>query len=272
MSKKIDIKGQQFGYLTVLRESKERKDGEIAWVCKCVCGNEIVVRGKCLRQRKTQSCGCKKSQLLRDSKYIDLTGHRFGRLVVTGFSNKTENRIYYWKCQCDCGNEIVASGNNLKSGNTKSCGCLNKEKMIETHKTHGMFGTRIYGIWNGLIMRCENKKIPLYKRDGGRGISVCKEWHNFEAFYKWAMENGYRDDLTIDRIDYNGNYEPSNCRWTDNITQANNTRRNFYITYNGETHTLAEWSRILGFNYDLVKHRLYNGWDFYRAINTPKLK
>lgn len=205
-------------------------------------------------------------------KIKDLTGQRFGRLAVVSISHKGEGRKYYWKCKCDCGNEVVVCGSNLKSGNTKSCGCLNIEKMIEGHKTHGMFGTRIYRIWNGIIMRCENKKIPLYERYGGRGISVCNEWHEFEIFYNWAISNGYSDNLTIDRVDYNGNYEPSNCRWVDIITQANNTRRNLYIDYNGEIHTLAEWSRILDFKYDLVKHRLYSGWDFESAISTPKLK
>lgn len=202
----------------------------------------------------------------------DITGKKFGRLTVLGISHKGERRKYFWKCRCDCGNEIIAEGSNLKSGNTKSCGCLNTERRISRQKKHGMFGTRIYGIWNGMHMRCEDKNIPLYERYGAKGISVCKEWKKFENFYNWSIENGYRDDLTIDRIDYNGNYEPSNCRWVDNITQANNTSRNLYIEYNGETHTLAEWSRILDFPYDLVKHRLYNGWDFYTAINTPKLK
>lgn len=202
----------------------------------------------------------------------DITGERFSRLTVIGISHRNERRRYFWKCKCDCGNEIIVSSNNLKSGNTKSCGCLNKEKMIARKKTHGMYGTRIYSIWNNMIMRCEDKNIPLYERYGARGITVCDEWKNFDNFYKWAMENGYSDNLTIDRINYNGNYEPSNCRWAGIITQANNTRRNFYIEYQGETHTLAEWSRIIGFKYDLVKHRLYNGWDFETAIKTPILK
>lgn len=200
----------------------------------------------------------------------DLKGQRFGKLTVLEISHRGKDRKYFWKCRCDCGNEIVVAGSNLKTGNTKSCGCLNTEKRIERKKTHGMYGTRIYRIWNGIIMRCEDKNIPLYERYGGKGISVCSEWHDFKVFYKWAIENGYQENLTIDRIDYNGNYEPSNCRWADAITQANNTSRNFYIKYNGETHTLTEWSRILNFSYELVKHRLYRGWDFEKAINTPK--
>lgn len=205
-------------------------------------------------------------------KVKDLTGKRFHRLVVLGFSHKNKNRKYFWKCKCDCGNELIIPSYNLVSGNTKSCGCLNKEKMIARKKTHGMYGTRIYSIWNNMIMRCENKNIPLYERYGSVGISVCAEWKKFENFYQWAIKNGYNEKLTLDRIDYNGNYEPNNCRWADYYTQNNNTKRNIYIEYNGEVHTLSEWSRILNFKYDLIKQRLYRGWDFEKAINTPPLK
>lgn len=200
------------------------------------------------------------------SKVIDLTGEKYGRLTVVEFSHRDKNRRYYWSCKCDCGNIVIVSGNNLKSGNTKSCGCLNTLKRIQRKKTHGMYGTRIYRIWNGMIMRCTNQNIPIYNNYGARGISVCNEWRKFNNFYKWAINNGYSDDLTIDRINNNGNYEPSNCRWVDYIEQANNTRRNLYIEYHGETKTLAQWSRILGFSYDLVKGRLYAGWSFEKAI------
>lgn len=140
-------------------------------------------------------------------------------------------------------------------------------------KTHGLTNTRLYRIWCNMKTRCYCKTDFHYPRYGARGIVVCTEWKNdFQAFYDWSMSNGYSDDLTIDRIDVNGNYEPQNCRWADNFTQANNTRRNRYYTYNNETHTLTEWSRIVGIKREILKDRIFKlGWSFEDAIKTPKM-
>lgn len=140
-------------------------------------------------------------------------------------------------------------------------------------KSHGMTNTRLYGIWSNMKTRCYCKTDPHYKRWGGRGIQVCDEWKNsFTSFYQWAVENGYEDTLTIDRIDNDKNYEPSNCRWATLIEQANNTRNSRYYTHNGETHTMAEWSRILGINREVLKDRVFKlGWSFEEAVRTPKL-
>lgn len=134
---------------------------------------------------------------------------------------------------------------------------------------HGMKKTRIYKSWERIKRRCNNPKT--YKNYGGRGIKVCDEWSkDFMAFYEWAMANGYRDDLTIDRIDVNGNYEPNNCRWVTMKEQENNRRNNHHITYNGETHTIAEWGDILNIPYKVLLQRITTyKWSIEKAFNIP---
>lgn len=155
---------------------------------------------------------------------IDLIGKRFGRLLVLSRVDKTNNGNYKWLCKCDCGNEKEILGDSLNSGRTQSCGCLHKEKVKEANGRHWGRGTRLYNIWSGMRSRCHSKGHTGFKNYGGRGITVCKEWSNYCVFRDWALSNGYKDNLTIDRIDVNGNYEPSNCRWVDWTTQARNKR------------------------------------------------
>jgi hypothetical protein len=205
--------------------------------------------------------------------FIDITGKRFGRLVVLNCAG-SKNKKIIWHCKCDCGNEIDVIGNSLQSGNTMSCGCLHKEIAAETarktHTKHGMIKTRLYTIWVDIKQRCRNKKQPEYRIYGGRGIDVCNEWYNsFETFRDWALNNGYQESLTIDRINNNGNYEPSNCRWATVKQQAENRRTNVFIEYNGERKTKAEWSRILSNNTSLVSNRLALGWNAQDAVSIP---
>lgn len=164
-----------------------------------------------------------------------------------------------------CGNECRHFNIDKKSKNKQPICCKKKH-----YKSH----TRIHNIWRKMKTRCFNKNDKIYKYYGGKGITVCPEWKtDFMSFYDWAMSNGYTDDLTIDRIDVNGNYEPKNCRWTTMKVQANNTTRNRYITYKGETHTLSEWCDILGIDSGLVRNRIYHyNWSIELAFTTPPKK
>lgn len=186
----------------------------------------------------------------------NLIDKRFGRLVVTEYLGKYSiNNSPVWKCKCDCGNYTEATTRILGKGHKLSCGCFNKEQILKANTSHGMTNTRIWDIWNSMRYRCQNPKDYNYKYYGERGISVCKEWkENFINFYNWAMSNGYNDNLTIDRIDVNGNYCPENCRWVDMVVQGNNTRRN--IWYKGKT--LAQWCRENGWEYNKVYQHYYH--------------
>lgn len=169
----------------------------------------------------------------------DLTGQRFGRLTVIEYAGKRVSQSgkasTMWKCKCDCGNIKDVRQGSLRRGTTQSCGCLHKEKVANMHRTHGLSteNKRLYKVWKEMRYRCSDPNNASYDRYGGRGISVCDEWqNNFEAFYKWSIANGYKEDiaesgknrLSIDRIDNGGNYEPTNCRWADDYVQAANKR------------------------------------------------
>ena len=184
----------------------------------------------------------------------DLTGKRFGRLTVIGVEDNGKRKTYY-ACQCDCGNVKIVRSDALLSGCTVSCGCKKKEQdriNLTANHSHKMSGTRLYNIWVGLKGRCNNPNDPRYDRYGGRGISVCEEWNtSFQSFYDWAISNGYSEELTIDRIDNDGNYEPSNCRWSTNKEQCNNRATNINIKIGNATKTLTEWCEI--FDVDVAR-------------------
>lgn len=165
-------------------------------------------------------------------KLIDLTGQRFGRLLVIRRVECEKHGEAKWLCQCDCGNETAVFGYLLRSGKTSSCGCSKHDETFRNKKkeqstVHGGCGTRLYRIWIGMKNRCYNPNAAKYKDYGGRGITICAEWKNdFPAFRDWALSHGYTDALSIDRIDVDGNYEPSNCRWATAKEQRHNRRDN----------------------------------------------
>ena len=206
-------------------------------------------------------------------KIIDLTGQTFDRLTVV---KRVENDKFghaQWLCDCICGKTVITRTDSLKRGIARSCGCFRSELMSEKQSKHRMKNTRIYNIWQLIKRRTTNKNAHAYERYGGKGIKMCSEWLNdFEIFYKWSIENGYRDDLTIDRIDNAKGYCPSNCRWATYEVQNNNTSRNHLITYKGETHTMAEWAKIKNVSYKSLRNRIYKGWDEVEALERPYKK
>ena len=276
MGKHIDLTGKKFGRLTVISKSYKRdKSGNVYWNCKCDCGKEVEVRGRNLKDGHTKSCGCIKNELWEkyiDKCFKDMTGEKYGNLVVLergeDYIYSDNRRTTQWLCQCGCGNTLLVSRSALISGNTKSCGCKNHCY----DKIHGQCGTKLYHIWQSMKARCYYKKHPEYHNYGGRGIKICDEWKNdFKSFYDWAIKNGYKDGLTIDRIDVNGNYEYSNCRWATRKEQSNNRRNNHIIEFIGEKHTIAEWSEITGINEKTLYSRIRNGWSEEDVI-TKKVR
>ena len=162
-----------------------------------------------------------------------------------------------WLCKCDCGTEKIIQGDCLLKGHTKSCGCLRASLLPILGLKHGLGKTRLHSIWLDMRRRCYKKNRKSYKDYGGRGITICDEWKDdFLSFYIWSINNGYEDNLTIDRIDVDGNYEPNNCRWITKKEQNRNTRTNIKITYNNQTKSLSEWAEILKINYNTLHSRI----------------
>ena len=208
------------------------------------------------------------------SRKLDLTGQRFGRLVVLSFHHN-ENGKRYWLCLCDCGNKKIAHTSHLNFGLVKSCGCLADETRANNRlkkRKHGFsHKERLYETWKNMKRRCcdpSNNRAKFYIE---KGIKVCDEWMNdYSEFRQWALSHGYAETLTLDRINNDGDYCPENCRWATAKIQANNQSRNHLLTYNGETLTMSEWADKLGITYATINSRVQHGWSMTRIVNTPQ--
>lgn len=209
----------------------------------------------------------------------DLTGMRFGRLVILCFAYKDSGYHSFWKCQCDCGNTKNIRSDHLFSGASVSCGCYRSEFSAIQGKSkltkHGWYGTKLYARWIGMRERCSNPNVAGWKNYGGRGISVCQEWYDsFESFKDWALANGYKEDAprgecTLDRINPNGNYEPSNCRWLTIFEQQSNKRNNHWVTYLGKQYTVSQISRKFGICGQTLVGRIEQGMTVEEALAKP---
>lgn len=272
-----DLTGQKFGMLTVVGRDVGNdyitpSTGRVSprWLCKCDCGNPQLrsVPAQQLRSGHTWNCGCKST-----NKFKDLVGQKFGKLTVLeraeDYITPQNEREVQWRCKCDCGRECIVRGHSLRNGHTTSCGCA----AIDASTKHGMHGTRLYNIYGHMIQRCYNPANKSFEDYGARGIYICDEWrgeNGFINFMNWALANGYNDNLSIDRINNDGPYCPDNCRWTDARTQANNRRSSIYMTYNGETHTISDWSLIMNIPYATLHNRYINmGWTVEQCLETP---
>lgn len=203
-------------------------------------------------------------------RFIDLTGQRFGRLYVLHEAGRSDSGKVLWRCRCDCGNEKNTVGGDLRSGRTTSCGCYHQEVVTGQATVHGARFSRLYRIWCAMKYRCDSPSANKYADYGGRGIKVCAEWeHSFSAFQRWAMENGYSDELSIDRIDGDAGYSPENCRWADAVTQARNKRSNRNLIFQGKKQSVAAWADETGIPSKTIYRRLDAGWTVERALTEP---
>lgn len=291
MGRKVkDISGQQFGYLTAI-EFAYRKKTKTYWKFKCRCGNYVIRSTDKLKRHKTPSCGCysaeysefqkeeaqKRKDRINKIRYInkkikysktlvgrDLTGEKIGNLTVLEMIGEQCGDKTQYKCLCDCGNEVIKTQERLTTKNpcksTWSCGCTkNRYSKSEFANKHNLTTSRIYRLYTGMINRCYNSKLGVFKDYGGRGIRVCDEWlqgDGFESFYTWAITHGYNDSLTIDRINVNGNYDPNNCRWAHSETQANNRRNSVGIKYRDTIITINDCSKISQIKKDRIEYRI----------------
>jgi hypothetical protein len=205
--------------------------------------------------------------------FRNLTGQQFGRLTVIKRAPNKNNKVI-WLCRCSDGILVEVIAANLLKGNTKSCGCLQRDIISDIKGTHRQKGTRLYRIWSAMKERCRRPKNIAFHRYGGRGITYCKEWESFEPFMEWAQVNGYQDNLELDRRENELGYSPDNCRWVTHIINGRNKQNNVRISAFGEIKTLAEWGedpRCL-ISKGTIQRRIKAGWPSEKAISTPRLK
>ena len=205
-------------------------------------------------------------------KIKDMAGSRYGKLTVKGLDG-VRNGLAWWLCECECGNTAIVRGTSLRSGQTKSCGCIFKQMNATRWYRHGESHTRLHNLWCGMLQRCYDTNGKEYHRYGGRGIGVCEEWLVYENFRDWAKSTGYDEsasfgECTLDRVDNDGNYEPSNCRWISLSEQFINRGNQYTVTYRGETLTVSQWSKKVGIEYRTLLYRIKKGWDLDKAF-TP---
>lgn len=203
------------------------------------------------------------------TRIADLAGKRFNRLTVIS-QDPSRNEHTYWKCRCDCGNETVVDAHCIKTGTTKSCGCLNSELIKTRSTTHGMSYTPEFSVWAGIKRRCYNTNEKCYPRYGGRGITVCDRWIN--SFSNFFTDMGERPskDHSIERRDNKGIYSPDNCYWATREEQCSNRRSNVFITHEGRTQTLTQWAKEIGIQRTTLNYRIrIANWSIHDAITTP---
>ena len=267
--KAVDISGQRFGNLVAIERSDIiDNNGRALWKCRCDCGKEIIAPGSVLRRGLKTNCGGKddkirneKEQFVKGKNVKDLTGKRFDKLTVLRL-DKVENKTSYWIVKCDCGNIKSIRGDTLKV--IRSCGCIKKEQDIinlNIKNHHELTHHPAYHIWHHMVDRCDNPENQAYSDYGGRGIKVCNEWHDIRKFCEWADKNGFKggQNLSIERIDVNGNYCPENCCWIPRNEQSKNQRRTIRMTIGEEEKPLWEWAEIYGVDYQTVRQRYHNG-------------
>ena len=278
MARLIDLTGKKFGRWTVVTRA-ENKNNNTIWYCKCECGTEKEVSGDTLKNGVSKSCGCLRSEITSkrsaarkgtsSGKKIDLTGKQFDRLTVIEIAGRDNRGEVLWKCICVCGNEKITTSSRLRTLQTKSCGCIQKEMASNMFTTHGNTKHPDYYIWLGIKLRCENKNDTGYSYYGGRGIKV--EWESFEEFIR---DMGPRPSLehSVERREVDGNYCRSNCYWATKTEQMRNTRRT-NRSGNGVSSSNGKWrARIWHENREIYLGTYSKKEDAIQARKEAELK
>lgn len=268
VAKYRDITGQKFGYLTAIRPVSKMKNGAVVWECKCVCGNKIHVGISALASGAHRSCGCKLVSVMysRNHGYNvdDYIGAKFNRLTILRYWGTTPKGAKKVLCECECGKQTIAVFSRVKSGETKSCGCLREERKIKAKTTHGMSNSPTYETWASMKARCNNQNAANYYNYGGKGIRVCDRWNNsFESFVEDMGERPIGS--SIDRINPFGNYEPTNCRWATPKQQARNRTNNVFVKFRDKVYLEADFVNKFHISHgcvqDILKAGKYKGED-----------
>lgn len=200
--------------------------------------------------------------------FMDLSGQKFNSLLVIEHAGRNHIGKHIYLCKCDCGKSVILRGEDVKSGNTKSCGCLRSKMVADKNFKHGYAHTPMYNVWSSIKARCLNHNDKQYSDYGGRGITICESWMQYENFHD-DMINTYKHGLSIERVDNNKGYGKENCIWADRITQANNKRRNRFMEYDGEKMTVSQMAKKYNIHPSVLQSRLRVGWSVEKALTTP---
>lgn len=253
-----DLTGQKFNMLTAIKVIGS--DNGAVWLFKCECGNFCKNKGSIISNGHIQSCGCLGVKNQIKPKEIR-SGERFFDFTVLSRSHK-EGHNWQYLCACDCGKEFYALGSNIRTGNTKSCGCRRKS-------LDGLSNTGAHQSWSGMISRCYNEKVSSYKDYGMKGIRVCERWKDYRNF---LSDMGDRPEgMTIERVDFRADYSPDNCKWATRVEQANNKSNNVFLEYHGESRTIAEWSRHLGISYSKIYSMYRKGYTMSEIVKCVQI-
>lgn len=260
-----DLVGYQFNDQEVLSFSRTSKNRAKLWWVKCHCGKVRELSTSTIKKGENKSCGC----LVK----LNLVGQRFGKLLVLEKVEPASKWRSRWMCQCDCGSVLEINGTDFVHGKTKSCSCLLREKRSQSKKIHGMSNHRLSKIYDCMRQRCYNKNHGQYQDYGGRGIVVCEDWlQDRTGFYKWALENGYSENLTLDRMNNDGPYAPWNCRFASKKEQSRNSRHNHILELYGLSLPISSWAEKLGIDDSVISSRLKAGHDTATALFPYNLK
>ena len=273
--KLIDLTGQIFGRLTVVGRDMSRTERPVHWICRCTCGKTVSVAGQDLKSGNSKSCGCLNREITSRINSSNLIGQKFGRLtVIERSSTNGHGGQTVWICKCDCGKIATVLSDHLKTGHTRSCGCLQKERASETMtKWKSKDEQEIADRFRDMKKRCTNPKNKEYHRYGGRGIEICKEWiEDRSKFIQWSLsEGGYAPGLTIERKNNDGPYAPWNCCWIPKLKQAGNKSTNVKFEIDGEVKTIAEWARVSGLSYEPLRKLFHSDPAKFmdKVVNSP---